>query len=113
MMPPPTTARGMLGNFLRGVDLPAVGQSASPPPVRSPTSSSLGEISAAGAGGGGTRSGAGGCKSPRDGGGMGRGSGGRTREVRGLKRGKVWLERGTTEVTGTMATTVRRRGITT
>ena len=47
----PTTARGLLGHFLRGADPPATDQCVSPTPVRLPTSSSLQAISAAGAGG--------------------------------------------------------------
>ena len=46
-----TTARGLLGHFSHGLDLPTVNQRASLPPVRSPTSLSLQEILAAGAGG--------------------------------------------------------------
>ena len=43
-MPSPTTARGLLGDFLSGADLPATNPRASPPPVRLPTSSSLRKI---------------------------------------------------------------------
>ena len=50
-MPPPTTARGLLGHFPRGPDPPATDQCASPPTVQSPTYLSLREILADGAGG--------------------------------------------------------------
>ena len=68
-MPSPTTERGLLGLFLRGVDLPATDQLATTPLVLYPTYLSLGAISAAGAGARGARGGASGLKSPRDGGG--------------------------------------------
>ena len=47
----PTTTRGLLGHCPGGADLPATDRRAKTPPVRSPTSSSLRAISAAGAGG--------------------------------------------------------------
>ena len=50
-MPSPTTTRGLLRHFPRVADLPANDQHANTPPVRSPTSSSLQAILAAGAGG--------------------------------------------------------------
>ena len=68
-MTSPTMARGLLGHFLRGADLPATDQRASPLPIQSPTSLSLRLILAAGAGGRGVQVGASSCKSPRDGGG--------------------------------------------
>ena len=49
-MPFPTTMHVLLGLFLQGVDPPATNLSAPTPPVRSPKSSSLQEISVAGAG---------------------------------------------------------------
>ena len=103
-MLPPTTERGLLGHFLHGVYPPAVYQHASPSPVRSPTSSSLREISEARAGGGGVRGGAGGSKIPRNGGGGGRGAGGRSRDVRGTTHVTTGAERGTMEATKTTAT---------
>ena len=51
LMPSPTTTRGLLVLFPRGVDPPANNPRATTPPVRSPTSLSLWEILAAGAGG--------------------------------------------------------------
>ena len=88
-MPPPTTERGLLGHFLRGTDPPTFSQSASPPPLRSPTSLSLRDILAAGAGGGGARGGTGGRKSPRDDRGEGRGAFGITRDGGGAKSRKA------------------------
>ena len=74
----PTTARGLLGNFLHGADPPAADQNASPPPVQSPTSSSLRAILAAEARGRGAKGGAGEHKGLRDG---GRGVGGKENET--------------------------------
>ena len=78
-MPPLTTARGLIGNFVRGADPPVVDQCDSPLPVQLPTSLSLRAISAARAGGEGVRGGTGRRKIPRDGRGAGRGAGGRSR----------------------------------
>ena len=83
LMPPPTTARGLLGNLPRGADLHTTEQSDSPPPVRLSTSLSLRAILAARARGGGARGKPGGRRFPRDGGGEGNGAGGRTRGSRG------------------------------
>ena len=80
IMPSPTTARGLLGHFLRGVDPPATDQRAPTRPVRLPTSSSIRVILAAGAGGRCARGGSSGCRSPRDDGGGGAGSGGTNRD---------------------------------
>ena len=55
-MPSPTTARGPLGHFPRGADLPATDQRASLPPIQLLKYLSLWAISAAGARGGGERS---------------------------------------------------------
>ena len=63
-MPSPTTARGLLGNFLHGADPTAADQPALPPPVRFPTSLSLQATLAAG-------DGTGGCRSLQDGRGWG------------------------------------------
>ena len=68
-MPPPTTARGLLGHFLHGADPLSVCQRILSPPIRSLRSSSLRAILVAGYGGGGARAGAGRCRSPREGGG--------------------------------------------
>ena len=95
-MPSPTTARGLLGHFMRGVDPPAVNQRVSPPPVRSPISSFLWAIPAAGAGVGGARGDVGRRGSPRDGGGEGRGQGrdtgkdGERRMARIRKSRRLW-----------------------
>ena len=93
-MPSPTTARGLLGHFMRGVDPPAVNQRVSPPPVRSPISSFLWAIPAAGAGVGGARGDVGRRGSPRDGGGEGRGAGG---EIQGRMGNDAWQELGRAE----------------
>ena len=92
-MPSPTTARGLLGNFLRGADPPAADQRVSPPPFQSPTSSSLRAISVAGAGGGGARGGAGGRRSLWDGRGGGRRARGINRDGRGMPRDTEETER--------------------
>ena len=110
LMPPPITERGLLGHFPRGADPPAVYQRASPPSVRSPTSSSLREILAASDGGGGARGGAGGRKSPRGGGGGGREAEERYRYGRGAKRGKAGEVRGATEATETTESMESGRG---
>ena len=62
----PTTLRGLLGHFPCGADPLATNQSASPPPVRSPTSSLLQAILAAKDREGVAVGRAGGCRSPRD-----------------------------------------------
>ena len=88
----------LIGHFPRGVDLPAVIQGASPPPVWSPTSSSLQAVLAAKARGGGMRASMGIHKIPRDGRGGGRGSGRETRDRGGAKSGKAGSVKGKTEV---------------
>ena len=89
-MPPPTAAKGLLGHFLCGADLPAVCQHISPPPVQFLKFLSLQVISAAGDGVRGSQSGAGGCRSLQDGRGGERGSGGRAGGVgEARKRGAV------------------------
>ena len=70
-MPSLTTARGLLGYFPQGADLPTVCQQISTPTVWSPTPSSLQAISVAGAGGGGARGSAGGRRILCEGGGGG------------------------------------------
>ena len=74
-MPSPTTTRVLLGIFLRGADLPANKPHATAPPVRSPTSSSLRTILAAGAGGRSARGEASGRRGPREVGRIGDGGG--------------------------------------
>ena len=108
LMPSPTTARGFLGHLLHGADPHSTNQHASPPPVRSPTSSSLRSISAAGAGGRGARGGASDCRSPRDGGGEGRGAGGRNRYGEEMMSGEPGAKTRTTVTTG--KTAVQARG---
>ena len=76
-MPSSNTARGLLGLFLRGKDLPVTNLRATTLPVRLPTSSSLGAILAAGAGGRGAQGGTSGRKGPRKGRGRSAGEGGR------------------------------------
>ena len=66
MMPPPTTARGMLGHFLCVVDPPATYQCDLPPPVRARTYFSLQAILTAKAGGGSTQGETGRCRRLRD-----------------------------------------------
>ena len=66
LMPSPTTARGLLGNFPRGADPPANDPRATTPPVRLLTSLFLQAISVAGAGGRSARGGASGCMGPRE-----------------------------------------------
>ena len=109
-MPSPTTARGLLGTFLHGIDLPAVGQRVSPPPVWSPTYSALREISAAGAGGGGARGGAGGRKSPMYSRGADMGAGGRPSDRSGENSGKSGAARGEIEETESTVLAESRRG---
>ena len=74
----PTTARGLLGIFLRGTDPPATYQRATTLPIQSPTSSSLWSLLAAVAGERGARGKTSGRKSPRDGRGGSAGEGGGT-----------------------------------
>ena len=90
-MPPPTTARGLLGHFLRGTEPPTVDQRDSPPPVQSPTSSPVRAKMTARDGGGDARGGAGRHKSLRDGEGGVRGSGG---EIQGRKGSESRYRRG-------------------
>ena len=78
-MLPPTKARGLLGIFPCGTDPPTTNQRDITPPVRSPTSSSLRAILAAGTRGRGAQGGVSGRRSPRD-------SGGRRRQ-------SIWEER--------------------
>ena len=73
LLPSPTTTRGLLGHFTRGVDPPANDRHATTLPVRSPTSSSLRGISEAGAGGRGAWARASGRRATRE---MGRGGAG-------------------------------------
>ena len=63
-MPSPTTTRGLLGIFPRGADPTANNPHANNQPVRSPTSSSLRAIFAAGAGGRSARGEASGRRGP-------------------------------------------------
>ena len=93
LMPPPNTARGLLGHLLRGAYLPAVNQRVSPPLVRLFTSYSLWAILAARDGGGGARGCAGGNRIPRDGRGGGRGAGRKYRGGQGMTRGTEGEER--------------------
>ena len=86
-MTSPCMARGLLRHFPCGTDPPAVYQHISPPPVWSPTSSSLRAILAAGARVGGAQGGEGGCRSPLESGGGGREAGGRSRGRRGMRGG--------------------------
>ena len=65
--------QGLLGHFPRSVDTPANNRHATTTPVRSPTSSSLRAISAAGARGRGAWAGASGSRATRDVGGGGAG----------------------------------------
>ena len=65
-MPSLTTARGLLGNFPWGADLPANDPCATIPPIRFLTSSSLQAISAAGARGWSAGGGASGGRGPRE-----------------------------------------------
>ena len=107
-MPSPTTARGLLGNFLRGTDLPTTDQHASPLPVRLTTSLSLWAISAVGVGEMGALGGVGGYRSLRNGGGGGGVAGGRNREGDGATRDATGAEKSTTAETTT--TEERTRG---
>ena len=108
-MPSPTTARGLLGNFLRSTYPPAANQRISPLPVRSPTSSSIRAISVAGSGEGGARGRSDGRRSPWGGGGGGRRAGGRDREGRVMTRGMEGVGKETTE--GTAGTATEAGGI--
>ena len=103
-MPYPSTERGLVGHFLRSVDIPTSNQHAAPPPVLLPKYLSLQTILVAGAGRGGVRSGAGGHRIPRDGGGGGRGKGGISRYGRRIKHDMVGGERATTEATNMTVT---------
>ena len=81
LMPSPTTTQDLLGIFPRGADLPDNDPSATTPPVRSPTSSSLRAISSTGAGGRSARGGTSGRSGLRE---EGRsGEGGRPRARNG------------------------------
>ena len=80
LMPSSTTARGLLGHFPQGADPPAIDPRVTTPPLRSPTSLSLREISAAGAGGRSARGEASGHRGPRE---VGRGGeGGEAKRAR-------------------------------
>ena len=104
-MPSPTTAREILGHFLRGADPPAINQHASTPPVRLPTYPSLRAILAAGARGRGVWGGASGRKVPRDGGGSIAGEGGRNGNGTGRTRGELETK---TRMTSTRRTTAEQ-----
>ena len=93
LMPSPTTARGLLGDFPRSADPPAADQIVSLLPVQLPTSLSLQAILAAGARGGGARYGAGRRRSPRDNRGGGRRAGRRNRDGRVTTRNMEGAER--------------------
>ena len=95
-MPSPTATRVLLGIFLRGADLPANKPHATAPPVRSPTSSSLRTILAAGAGGRSARGEASGRKGSREEGRVGTGEGGRNGDAWVGPRGVTNTGRGTT-----------------
>ena len=103
MIPSPTTARGLLGQFLRVMDPSAVNQRAIPVPVWLPTYLSLLSILAAMAGGGGARGGAGEHKSLRDGGGGARGTGGGSIYRRVANQDTAGVAKGETEAAATMA----------
>ena len=75
-MPFPITTQGLLGIFPQGADLPANDPHATTPPIRSPTSSSLQAILAAGAGDRRARGGASGRRGPQEEGRSGKGWGG-------------------------------------
>ena len=111
-MLPPTTARGLLGNFPQGSDPPANDRCATTPPVQSPTSLSLRAISVAGAGGRGARGGVSGRKGTREEGRRSAGEGGRTGDATGRTRGETEMGRRT--MTAQRRTTAdmgsRRRG---
>ena len=89
IMPFSTMARGLIGIFLRGADLPATNQRAKTPPVQFRTYLSLRAILAAGAGGRGAWGGAIGCKDLREEGGRNTGEGGRNRKKTGWPRGEA------------------------
>ena len=103
----PTTVRGLLGHFLRGADPPTTDQRASTLPVRSPTSSSLWALLAAGAGGRGAQGGASGRRSPRDGGGEVLEQRGGTGTENGGQASSRGLEMRTTETAAATSTTAR------
>ena len=80
-MPSPTTTRGLLGLFPQGADLPSNNPHVTTPPVRSPKSSSLRLILAAGAGVRSARGGVSGHRGLREEGRSGEGGGGRERGI--------------------------------
>ena len=110
-MPSTTTTQGLLGIFLRGADPPATDLSATTLPVRSLTSLSLQEISAAGAGVRSVRGGASSRKGPQEEGGRRTGEGGRNGDAWGRTCGKAEMGRRTTARGRTTAEEERgRRG---
>ena len=95
-MPSPTTTRGLLGHFPRGMDPPANDRRVTTPSVRLPTYLSLQAISASRAGGRSARGGASDCTGLREEGRGGTGEGGRNNDARGGPRGATDTGLGTT-----------------
>ena len=85
LMPPLTTAKFLLGHFLRGANPPATDQHASPPHLRSPAYFSIWAILAAEARGRGVVGRESGHTSLMEGRGDGAGAGGRTRDGKGRR----------------------------